>query len=548
MFAFFLKILFCLLVAAAIGFVMAWLLRGLALNRLREHNYRLTSDLTARDNQVAAAQTQIQDLRGKNALFERDLGTSNSRIAELQDKIALEQKHNLNLADELRMEHERLVAMESLASKRTTELEAAQKSWAHTAKDKDSEISRLGAQLTPLLALPVTLTQKDDALKSLQSKLDETSAVKGTLEAELSALRATVDQNNRTAADELRRSSERAAELEGLLAVDRSRLSELEALVVQRVDELDAAQSQLQSARNEWAALSQTKDSEIARLGSQLSPLAALPAALSARDAELARVKQAHESVLAELQKKLETAQQQNRTRDADFAAARAQLESEIAALRGRSDGEASQLKSRVSTLVGDLQSRDSTVSTLRVELDAARKTLESRSALLRDAEAARQSAGDLVKVKDAELARLRAELSTLNVLPARVSALQAEIATAEAVRRDLQAELAALRKTGEVPPRQFLSAPTSIDDLKHIFGVGPVLEKMLNDLGVYQFKQVALWNEGDIEFFDKQLHDFHGRIQRENWIRSAQEEHYKKSGEWLGPGTPSITMPETNR
>lgn len=74
-------------------------------------------------------------------------------------------------------------------------------------------------------------------------------------------------------------------------------------------------------------------------------------------------------------------------------------------------------------------------------------------------------------------------------------------------------------------------------DDLKRIRGVGPVLEKRLNELGVHQFRQVALWTDADIDFFDRELRNFHGRIRRENWVHSATEEHFKKHGEWLAAG-----------
>ncbi len=82
-------------------------------------------------------------------------------------------------------------------------------------------------------------------------------------------------------------------------------------------------------------------------------------------------------------------------------------------------------------------------------------------------------------------------------------------------------------------------------DDLTCIYGVGPVLAKMLHQLGVHQFKQVAQWSEADIDFFDAQLERFRGRIRRENWVRSAAEEHHKKYGEWLGSGTPAAAMRE---
>lgn len=562
MLAFFLKILFCLVIAAAVGFLMAWFLRGLALARLREHNYRLTSDLSARDSQITAAQTQIQDLRGKLVILERDLGSGNARIAELQDSVANEQRRVLNVSEELRVEVEKNKALERLATQRSQELDSVSQQLAETTRGKDSEIARLGAQLTPLLALPAVISARETDVRALQAKLDEAAQARAQLESESSAQKNAAEQTRRAHEEELARRVTRTAELERALAADRSKVADLESQAAARADEFAVLQATVQTLESRIAALSREKDGEIARLGAQLAPLVGLPALLGSRDSEL-------QSLRLQLAATDDAAQK----RQHELDSVRTQLEAEVAALRARSDGEMATLRSRVANLSGEVQSRESTLATLRVELDAARKTLDSRSGLLRDAEADRQKALDMVKVKDAELARLRAEVSTLGALPARLSGLEGELLAARNERKDiewqfqqqqsdletklrqcgearhrLETELDSLRKASTSTPRQFMSAPAVVDDLKHIYGVGPVLEKMLNGLGVYQFRQVAQWSAEDIRFFDGQLHDFHGRIERESWVRSAQEEQYKKYGEWLGEGVPTITLPETNR
>lgn len=104
-----------------------------------------------------------------------------------------------------------------------------------------------------------------------------------------------------------------------------------------------------------------------------------------------------------------------------------------------------------------------------------------------------------------------------------------------------------------DVPARTKVAQPTTpkhvtrepsrrSDDLKKIFGVGPVLERFLNDHGVFWFEQIARWGPADVDKFEGQLRKFSGRITRENWVRSATEEHYKKYKQWLGPGKPTIT------
>ena len=59
-------------------------------------------------------------------------------------------------------------------------------------------------------------------------------------------------------------------------------------------------------------------------------------------------------------------------------------------------------------------------------------------------------------------------------------------------------------------------------DDLKRIRGIGVLIEKKLNSLGVTHYEQVANWTGADIERISRIL-DFKGRIERENWIEQAR-------------------------
>ncbi|WP_295556221.1 hypothetical protein [uncultured Hyphomicrobium sp.] len=60
------------------------------------------------------------------------------------------------------------------------------------------------------------------------------------------------------------------------------------------------------------------------------------------------------------------------------------------------------------------------------------------------------------------------------------------------------------------------------IDDLKRIRGIGVLIEKKLNSLGITAYEQVANWTRGDIDRMS-QILDFKGRIERENWIEQAR-------------------------
>ncbi|MEM8983047.1 MAG: hypothetical protein AAGC71_08480 [Pseudomonadota bacterium] len=64
----------------------------------------------------------------------------------------------------------------------------------------------------------------------------------------------------------------------------------------------------------------------------------------------------------------------------------------------------------------------------------------------------------------------------------------------------------------------------TDPNDLKRIRGVGPVLEKTLNKLGIYSLSQVANFTDEDIERISAELPQFPGRIRRDGWIEQARD------------------------
>ncbi|MCF3935104.1 NADH-quinone oxidoreductase subunit NuoE [Acuticoccus sp. M5D2P5] len=60
-------------------------------------------------------------------------------------------------------------------------------------------------------------------------------------------------------------------------------------------------------------------------------------------------------------------------------------------------------------------------------------------------------------------------------------------------------------------------------DDLKTISGVGPVIEKTLNRLGIFTFAQIAGWTQENKDWVNAYL-AFKGRIDRERWVEQAAE------------------------
>ncbi len=69
------------------------------------------------------------------------------------------------------------------------------------------------------------------------------------------------------------------------------------------------------------------------------------------------------------------------------------------------------------------------------------------------------------------------------------------------------------------------LAAPRggSADDLKKIEGIGPALEKLCNEMGIYHFDQIAGWGANEIAWMDGNLKGFKGRVTRDKWVAQAK-------------------------
>jgi hypothetical protein len=139
-----------------------------------------------------------------------------------------------------------------------------------------------------------------------------------------------------------------------------------------------------------------------------------------------------------------------------------------------------------------------------------------------------------------------RADVSAFDTERARiVRSFESEAARLRDALRDRDAELAhecaetlryrqlVIDLENNAPP-PLLDSPTTPDDLKMIVGVGPVLERMLYQLGIATYRQIARWTERDIDEIDARLPEFPGRIRRDAWVTQARALHQSKYGEPL--------------
>jgi predicted flap endonuclease-1-like 5' DNA nuclease len=85
------------------------------------------------------------------------------------------------------------------------------------------------------------------------------------------------------------------------------------------------------------------------------------------------------------------------------------------------------------------------------------------------------------------------------------------------------EASVGETESAGVPPATLFDIAPVERDDLKQLKGVGPKLETMLNEMGIYRFDQIAAFTPDNLAWVDANLTSFKGRAMREDWVAQAK-------------------------
>lgn len=87
-------------------------------------------------------------------------------------------------------------------------------------------------------------------------------------------------------------------------------------------------------------------------------------------------------------------------------------------------------------------------------------------------------------------------------------------------VRRPTLAEAIRANEARSLKPSN--QDPEGADDLTRIRGVGALIQKRLQSMGITRYEQIARWSDDDIAKTEELLR-FDGRIQQENWKEQAR-------------------------
>ena len=214
---------------------------------------------------------------------------------------------------------------------------------------------------------------------------------------------------------------------------------------------------------------------------------------LTEADEALRELREEHQRTLTAL----EEAQAQQSTSEGDDEARRTELE---VLVRDRDTWQA------------DAQAAIQQVEALQAELTEARLQVSGSEEAQR---ALRVQLESFERRTEEMVLRSNAQTEEIAQKEARIAELEARAAGIHDSRVGM-GDLPALNEAGF-----FASPPVDVDDLKLISGVGPKLERLLNNLGIYQFQQIALLTSTQIDWVNEQL-SFKGRIERDNWIKQA--------------------------
>ncbi|MFK7859586.1 MAG: hypothetical protein AB8B64_12230 [Granulosicoccus sp.] len=228
-------------------------------------------------------------------------------------------------------------------------------------------------------------------------------------------------------------------------------------------------------------------------------------------------------------------------------AQSRMRLRNRLSGSMSRGRGEASQpgqmSVSNATVAVGE--SAPGTADKVGTSPDSGRKKRIQEQLYTLEAQAKALNQSDL------EIRRLRSELESMPSEGANIEALEVRVREQQslmsqsveptgAATADKQALSNAPERTQEtsysadgstedksdssVRKTPLYQAPSEKDDLKLIKGIGPVMERTLNELGVTTFKQLANFNQDDIDKVSEAIGAFSGRIERDDWVGKAQK------------------------
>ncbi|HHO52044.1 MAG TPA: hypothetical protein ENK18_14470 [Deltaproteobacteria bacterium] len=185
----------------------------------------------------------------------------------------------------------------------------------------------------------------------------------------------------------------------------------------------------------------------------------------------------------------------------------------------------------------GELEAARARITEIEAQLAASAQALTQREADCSACESERAA-------QAAELERLRVEIEQLSLPPEPGEPAgpdRGALAALTAETKDKPSETEVSRAQDAVraiAARTRAAGEVVEDDLKRVHGIGPVIERLLKSMGIVSFRQIASFEEAEIQTIGVALKTFPKRILRDNWMRGARMLHEEVHGEVLQPSS----------
>ena len=570
------RMFLCLLGALVIGLVVGWLLRRFSAI---EREAELTGEIDLRDERVGALEGDLGEREQKIFSLGQDLTRVQQKLPGLEATLAERDDQVMSLTMDLDSWKQKVPGLESQLQESTarssqldTELETLRGEFASHKKRASEEAANLTAQSD---AQKQELTSLQSQIVTANDASSESSRLLDGLQQEFDALQlqSEAQANDRRereqALSELRLSlknqeAERSSLAEQLTALGpvAARVDSQDMSIVSLNTDLRARDTAIKSLRDELAANAELnrelhekaqsvdamrleKETAEAELSSARAQLTQANSAETSQKETLDRAKEQAAAAEREWRNRLRIAESGKTQVQADLYRRQEQIqrlegqlkEAQKEAQTRREETRKGSLPANASSAQGLFGSSAQSQSAVpeSAPVAGAPKQIDDRDwrARLRVAESARRRAEVQAQRDSERLRSLEAQLRALNDRPTpgsatalSVSATAAPVAAATPPAPPAPKGAEANRDSQET---RFLDAkPKDVDDLREIKGVGKVLQKTLNSLGIYQFRQIAAFTDEDIAWVDDRL-KFKGRIERDNWVKQATKLHKKK-------------------
>ena len=481
------KVVIWLALAFVLGALLGWWLRrfkameaqavySAELDKLTSENTRLSADKQALTQELAqkvqtlAATENTLEAKEQEVLAQtNELLQVQRQLSEAQVRIAEQEEEATQLAGQLELQRSSLAEVQAQAETLASDQQQAASQWA---LDRSVLEDKLAIADKDLAAITLSAGEQRNRLQN-----------------ELTQAQSGANQG----------AKKLQAKVEGL---QQQHLL----LQQQHTDQIEQAQS-----------LDKSNSRLSTKVANLLEELAALQSSTDERDTQLRAQVDSLQQSLAQTRDLAEERQRELDANNESLSSNESQVQ--------RLTQDVRRWRQRIPDLQGELdekeallRERDSRLATLQEQLDnrVARLQASQRALIGKNEHSVPQ------QQKDARIAQLMATVerlgkSQVSVAPPPAVAVPAVVPAAPQAIASTEAGAPAR------PQGFFATRPSQVDDLQRIKGIGPKLEGLLHELGIYQFQQIAKLSRSDVAWLDDYL-NFKGRIDRDNWIAQAGE------------------------